>query len=301
MEERKQQTTPLPTLLGTLTPEERQTLVRFKEALGGNFDDHTLGRFLRARKFNFDKAMEMFQNYLRWRQEFGVDQIMSYEFPELEQVKACYPHGFHKTDSHGRPIYIERIGSLDLKRLFEITTEERMIRYYVKSYETMLNVQIPACAIAAGHPVEQSLTILDLGGSSTKLMSKKVYKFIQMASKIGQDYYPEMLGRMFIVNTPMLFSVAWKVIRPWLDERTQHKISLEGSKFQKKLLELAPADNVPHILGGNCNCERGCLYSNAGPWNDPLIQAQIGIRNVRVSEVAELESQRKQAEEEKKG
>lgn len=65
MEEAKQQTTPLPTLLGSLTPEEHQVLVRFKEALGGNYDDHTLGRFLRARKFNFDKAMEMFTNYLK--------------------------------------------------------------------------------------------------------------------------------------------------------------------------------------------------------------------------------------------
>ncbi|CAG9332436.1 unnamed protein product [Blepharisma stoltei] len=297
MEERKQLTTPLPTLLGTLTPEERQVLVRFKEALGGNFDDHTLGRFLRARKFNFDKAMEMFQNYLKWREEFQVDQIMSYEFPELEQVKTCYPHGFHKTDSHGRPIYIERIGALDLKRLFEITTEDRMLRYFVKSYETMLSITIPACAVAAGHPVEQSLTILDLGGSSMKLMSKKVYKFVQMASKIGQDYYPEMLGRMFIVNTPTLFSMAWKVIRPWLDERTQQKISTEGSKFQKKLLELAPADNVPQFLGGNCNCQVGCLMSNAGPWNDPLIQAQIGTANIRI---AEVEPQRKLAAEEEK-
>ncbi|CAG9332437.1 unnamed protein product [Blepharisma stoltei] len=82
MEEHKQQTIPLPALLGTLTSEERQILLRFKESLGGNFDDDTLGRFLRARKFKFDKAMEMFQNYLKWREEFGVDGKRIYEHLE---------------------------------------------------------------------------------------------------------------------------------------------------------------------------------------------------------------------------
>lgn len=159
----------------------------------------------------------------------------------------------------------------------------------------MLKDMIPACARQAGHPVEQTLTILDLGGSSTKLMSKKVYKFVQLASKIAQDYYPEMLGRMFIVNTPTLFSIAWKMIRPWLDERTQQKISLEGSKFQKKLLELAPAQNLPEFLGGNCRCPAGCMCSNEGPWNNPAYQIQERTADLHISE-----PQRKLLEEEKK-
>jgi len=25
-------------------------------------------------------------------------------------------------------------------------------------------------------------------------------------------------------------------------------------------------DCVPKILGGSCNCEGGCTYSDAGPW-----------------------------------
>ena len=28
-----------------------------------------------------------------------------------------------------------------------------------------------------------------------KIMSKKVYGFIKLASQIGQDYYPEILGQ----------------------------------------------------------------------------------------------------------
>jgi hypothetical protein len=35
------------------------------------------------------------------------------------------------TDKQGRPIYIECIGLMDVTKLFEITTDERMVRHYV--------------------------------------------------------------------------------------------------------------------------------------------------------------------------
>lgn len=32
-------------------------------------------------------------------------------------------------------------------------------------------------------------------------------------------------SRMFIVNAPAVFSVVWKMIKPWLDEKTQSKVT----------------------------------------------------------------------------
>jgi len=119
-----------------------------------------------------------------------------------------------------------------------------------------------------GRRIEQSLTILDLKGSSMKMMSKQVYNFIQLASKIGQDNYPEILGNMFIINAPMLFSGIWTMIKPWLDEKTRNKIKIIGSNFQKELYEYIDPENLPEFLGGKCVCPGGdCLAKNIGPWN----------------------------------
>lgn len=276
----RQRPAEIESLLESLNPEERKTLERFREAVPGSWNDHTLARFLRARKFVFEKALEMFSKYVEWRREQNVDSIGTFDFPEAPALKEIYPHGFHKTDRFGRLIYIERYGFIDMKRIFQITTEERMIRYYIREYESMISYRIPSCCVAAGYRVEQSLTILDLGGSSTKLMKSSVYNFVKLASSIAQDYYPEILGKMFIINTPMLFSVAWKVIRPWIDERTQKKITTEGSKYQKKLLELVPSENLPDFLGGSCQCPGGCLSSDAGPWRDPEIRARISSERI---------------------
>lgn len=73
-------------------------------------DDYFFLRFLRARKFMVEKSIEMLTNYVNWREEFGTNEIMTFAFPEVNEVKKCYPHGYHKTDRYGRPIYIERIG-----------------------------------------------------------------------------------------------------------------------------------------------------------------------------------------------
>jgi hypothetical protein len=69
------------------------------------------------------------------------------------------------------------------------------MKYYIQSYEILLDRIFPECSKARGERVEQTLTILDLKGSTMKMASKQVYDFIQLASKIGQDNYPEILGK----------------------------------------------------------------------------------------------------------
>ena len=71
-----------------------------------------------------------------------------------------------------------------------------------------------------------------------KMLSKQVYNFVQLASKVAQENYPEILGKMFIINAPMLFSGVWAVIKPWIDEKTRNKITIIGSGFKEKLLEI---------------------------------------------------------------
>ncbi len=60
---------------------------------------------------------------------------------------------------------------------------------------------------------------------------------IQLASKVGQDYYPEIMGNMFIVNAPMLFSGVWRIIKGFLDEKTSNKIKIMGGGYQTTLFE----------------------------------------------------------------
>ncbi len=83
---------------------------------------------------------------------------------------------------------------LDLTELFKRTTQERIIKYYVREYEKQRNYIYPVCSQAAGKKVETGFTIVDLTNGSSVLLSPSCYSFVKIASTICQDYYPETLG-----------------------------------------------------------------------------------------------------------
>jgi hypothetical protein len=257
-----------PNPIAALTREKKASLDEFLRVLGPvDFDEYTLLRFLKARKFKLVDAQRMITNHMKWRIDFGIGEIFTYSFPEFRTLFEFYPHGHHKTDRSGRPIYIERLGLLNINRLFEVTSPERLLRYFVREYERLVVYILPACSAQAGFKVEQTFTIMDLGGAGTRLMKKKVYNLLKLASGVAQENYPELLGKMFVVNAPLLFSGVWTMVKPMLDEGTRNKISIVGSKFHKQLFEFADPANIPAFLGGTCNCEGGCLSRNIGPWN----------------------------------
>ncbi|KZT62209.1 hypothetical protein CALCODRAFT_426747 [Calocera cornea HHB12733] len=266
---------PLSGHLGHLSPEQQHILGKFRTELEqeGVFvperhDDATLLRFLRARKFDLVKAKVMITSCEQWRKEFGVDEVVrTFEFPEKEAVDKIYPQYYHKTDKDGRPVYIERLGKLDLKKLYAVTTPERLLKRFVLEYEKFLTDRLPACSEVVGHRVETSCTIMDLQNVGlTQFYQVKDY--IAQATRIGQDRYPECMGKFYIINAPWVFSTVWMVIKPWLDEVTVNKISILGYNYKTELLAQIPAENLPSDLGGLCQCSEGCSLSDAGPWNE---------------------------------
>ena len=52
-----------------------------------------------------------------------------------------------------------------------------------------------------------------------------------------QDMYPELLGKMLIVNPPWAFPIAFNVVKPWLDPKTQAKIEVVSGDPSARLDE----------------------------------------------------------------
>lgn len=111
---------------------------------------------------------------------------------------------------------------------------------------------MPECSKASGKRIETCVNIVDLDGVSVlKLFMGKVKKFLKISSGITQDYYPELMHKMFIINSGFFFKGVWSVIKLWLDPVTQKKIVIISGSGKKELLEQVGADNLPEYLGGN--------------------------------------------------
>jgi len=109
---------------------------------------------------------------------------------------------------------------------------------------------------------------------------------------MGDEQYPESLKRYYVVNPPMLFSVVYKLMSPFVDARTLAKVPsfpppninsllgiktilfnkvivCTGSKEEttKTLLEIIDPEDLPEEYGGTCKCEGGCV-PGGGPYDN---------------------------------
>ncbi|XP_044953816.1 phosphatidylinositol/phosphatidylcholine transfer protein SFH13-like isoform X2 [Hordeum vulgare subsp. vulgare] len=260
---------------------EEQAVSSFREVLFARSllperhdDYHMMLRFLKARKFDVEKAAQMWDEMLHWRNEFGTDTILEdFEFHELEEVLQYYPQGYHGVDKDGRPVYIELLGKVEPNKLVQTTTVERYIKYHVQEFERAFREKFPACSIAAQKHIDTTTTILDVHGVGWKNFGKIARDLVRCMQKIDGDYYPETLHQMFIVNAGAGFKLIWSTIKGLLDPKTSSKIHVLGAKYQSRLLEAIDASQLPEFFGGLCTCSNqgGCLRSNKGPWSDPLI------------------------------
>ncbi|XP_062222167.1 phosphatidylinositol/phosphatidylcholine transfer protein SFH13-like isoform X2 [Phragmites australis] len=281
--------------------EEEQAVSSFREVLFArgllpvrHDDYHMMLRFLKARKFDFDKAAQMWADMLLWRKEFGTDTILEeFEFHELEEVLQYYPHGYHGVDKEGRPVYIELLGKVEPNKLVQITTVERYIKYHVQEFERAFREKFPACSISSKRHIDTTTTILDVHGVGWKNFSKIARDLVRCMQKIDGDYYPETLHQMFIVNAGPGFKLIWSTVKGLLDPKTSSKIHVLGTKYQSRLLEAIDASQLPEFLGGWCSCSnhRGCLKSNKGPWSDPLIMKLVHSMETlqEVGQVSDIE------------
>ncbi|KAJ7644116.1 CRAL-TRIO domain-containing protein [Roridomyces roridus] len=265
-------------------PTDEETLKTFRKELveGGHLhdgdtigtDDETLLRFLRARKFNVAQSKSMFIDAQEWRrtvQGVGLDKLYEemdpFDYPERDAVFDCWPLWFHQTDKKGRPINIHTLGNVDFPKLYKTVTPEGHWHSLLVNAECLTREILPACTRVAGKEVGGVLVIVDLKGFSLS-------KFWQMKTlarssfQISQDYYPETMGQLAIVNAPSSFTFIWSMMKPWLAKETVEKVDILSTDYQKVLLELIDADSLPSTLGGNCRCERGCHMSGVGPWLD---------------------------------
>ncbi|KAM4091985.1 hypothetical protein ACB094_06G002600 [Castanea mollissima] len=259
--------------------ELRQILID-RDLLPPRHDDyHTLLRFLKARDFNIEKTILMWEEMLNWRKEYGTDTILEdFEFEELEEVLQYYPQGYHGVDREGRPVYIERLGKAHPSRLMRITTIDRYLKYHVQEFERALQEKFPACSIAAKRRICTTTTILDVQGLGIKNFTRTAASLLAAMSKIDNNYYPETLQRMYIVNAgPGFKKMLWPAAQKFLDAKTIGKIQVLEPKSLSKLLEVIDSSQLPDFLGGSCTCsiEGGCLRSNKGPWNNPDIMKLV--------------------------
>ena len=143
-----------------------------------------------------------------------------------------------------------------------------MLQNLVVEYEKLTDPRLPACSRKSGQLLETCCSVMDLKGVGLGKVGS-VYGYVKQASAISQNYYPERLGKLYLINAPWGFSSVFSIIKGFLDPVTVQKIHVLGSGYQAELEKQVAKENLPKIFGGTCECAKGCSLSDEGPWQDP--------------------------------
>ncbi|XP_046605999.1 protein real-time [Neodiprion virginianus] len=244
--------------LGKLNMMQESRLVQLRhsiEELRGSSvpADATLLRFLRAREFSVEKAREMLTQSLHWRKKHQVDKLLDdYEAPQV--VKDYFPGGWHHFDKDGRPLYVLRLGQMDVKGLLKSIGEDEVLLLALHVCEEGLQLMDEATTIC-GYPVSQWTLLIDLEGLNMRHLWRPGIKALLRIIEIVEANYPETMGRVLIIRAPRCFPILWTLISTFIHENTRNKFVFScGTDYQEQgaggLTDYIGQDVIPDFLGG---------------------------------------------------
>ncbi|URE24099.1 CRAL TRIO domain containing protein [Musa troglodytarum] len=196
--------------------------------------DGSIRRSLRARNWEADKASKMLKETMKWRLEYKPESIRWEDVAREAETGKIYRANY--LDKYGRTVLVMRPG-------FQNTSSTKgQIRYLVYCMENaILN-------LAADQ--EQMVWLIDFQGWS---MASITIKVTRETAHVLQDYYPERLALGILYNPPRIFESFWKVVKPFLDQKTYKKVKFvysDDTDSQKIMTDLFDINNLESAFGG---------------------------------------------------
>lgn len=91
---------------------------------------------------------------------------------------------------------IESFGSMDVRKLFQVTSPERQLQSLVVEYETLLRDRLPICSDVNGRLIETTCSIIDLQHLKlTTFWNNKAYVGQLLASTFFVPSVPKRVRR----------------------------------------------------------------------------------------------------------
>ncbi|GBG82861.1 hypothetical protein CBR_g36387 [Chara braunii] len=181
----------------------------------------TLLRFLRARNLNAEKAATMWCNYVTWRATFVPLGHIPRSKCENELVQhKTYLQGW---DKQGRPLVVVQLAK---HRASKRSLEELKC--------TTVYCADKICA-SMKPGLEQFSVIVDLAGVGYKNLDLSATRAVL---HLLQAYYPERLGKIWIIHVPYIFHAFWKIV------------FIDNKHIKSTLLTEIDEDKLPIPYGG---------------------------------------------------
>ncbi|KAL5016996.1 hypothetical protein ScPMuIL_006585 [Solemya velum] len=240
--------------VGDLTPNQADLLEKFRENVKDVLkpeqvgDDYFLTRWLRARKFDVEKAEHMYRTSMEFREKMGADTLIQ-DYTPPEVIQKYLTGGFCGFDKEGAPVRIELYGRLDLKGLMCSVKKSDLEKTKLLECERSTKM-CEEQSKKFGRKVDGLTVVFDMANVGTSMLWKPGMQMYLHLVKILEDNYPEKMKRLLVVNAPRIFPLLYKLARPLVSEDMRQKIHVLGADYKHVLMKYIDEEQLPAFLGG---------------------------------------------------
>lgn len=212
-------------------------------------DDRFLGRFVRGKKGDVERAWEQVRASLLWRAENKIDTLLQWYRAEhgktAAELDACFAWQAHGVDNYDCVVYWDRLPSMDFKLLMEKFNKDELMLWHLEQMEHLAQWLYREGRFGF-------VFIEDFTGLSLAHWHKPAVDMLKHMMNIDQSNYPEFSWRIFYINAPRVFTALWPLLKPFMDPLTVEKIHIASDSGVAELCVCMPSNSVPREYGGTC-------------------------------------------------
>ncbi|XP_072175968.1 alpha-tocopherol transfer protein-like [Diadema setosum] len=227
------------------TPERREEALanlrrrmEEKKSIVFNTDSQFLIRFLRAKKFDEDRAYKTIVKYY----ELHVKHPEFFEKYHPTRIKHVLDDGFpfvlDSTDEEGRHIVAMRPGNWDPRN------------YPVSDIALALFMVIDQLVEDEAAQINGVIMLFDLENVTISQIATLTPSVARKLTSIFQNCVPVRLQGVHFVNEPLLFDGAFTILKPFMQEKIRKRVRLHGQNLEG-LHEFIPPSILPDTFGGD--------------------------------------------------
>ncbi|KAE9550578.1 hypothetical protein FO519_006205 [Halicephalobus sp. NKZ332] len=159
-----------------------------------------------------------------------------------------FPGGFMGLDREGNAIGLQMICKTNPKTLVRcdrvselfkmILVECSLIYFIIRKKEEETGKKLG------------SKIIIDMEGFNMDLLYPATLKIYLNLIKLMQDCFPDFVKAIYVVNSPMMMSTVYNLVKPALAKQTQEKIRILGKEWKKIVCDDLGPENIYERWGG---------------------------------------------------
>jgi len=239
-------------MAAAITPAQQESINKLKEQLVdiASWDetqqDTFLLRWLKTKDMDVEKTKAGLMETFKWRQDNKIDSILKDYTADAELVK-LFPYEIIGHDKENCPILIHDVQRHNPKKIIDKYGKEQLVRFADYNIEKIAQ----ACR---DKNVQQIFIIVDAKKFTFKqLTSPGATELALDEVKRLEQHYPDGLKQLVVVNAPKVAKLAYKIVKPFVNENTLKRVKLFPKcnvKVKTFLSQYIELDQLPEKYGG---------------------------------------------------